>query len=264
MSLQDIEIVNLIPVKADLLIRKDKNIVAEVGQTGFDFIEQFARLKQVLLRGDGAGNIQMTRGGGDRYIRVALINIPGFAGNNIISGEFVQSHAQRFNNYTVKAQEDFSSPDFEADVAAVIGNTGTAIDTDVRSGRNLVFEAEENSTSAECIKRAAWESDLRRAKGTKLAYIILGHTATYTEPEDVEGFGFGKTTVLWEPNSLVNVADVFANVQAVMLIESVRYEISPPGGNTTELVLVPKDSYTIQASRDAVEARNSLIGNQDE
>jgi len=75
MSLQSIGITNLIPLSADLLIREDKNISSEIGQTGFEFIDQFARLKQVLLKGDGAGNIQMTRGGGDQSIKTALVNV---------------------------------------------------------------------------------------------------------------------------------------------------------------------------------------------
>jgi len=257
MGLQEIAITNLIPATSDLLIRADKNIASEVGQTGADFIDQFARLKQVLLKGDGSGNIQMTRGGGDQYIRVTLANVPGFDHNNIIKGQFVLSHTNRYNSYTVRSQEDFSA-DFDLDVSEGVGNSGTAVDNAIRVGRSLVFEAEENSTTQECKNRSAWESDLRRAKGTQFIVTILGHTATYTDP------GFGETTVLWSPNSLVRVADVFANIQALMLIESVRYQISEDEGTTTEMTLVPRDSYTVSAQRDAADARVSLIGDDDE
>lgn len=256
MGLQSIGITNLIPFSADLLIRENKNISSEIGQTGFEFIDQFARLKQVLLKGDGAGNIQMTRGGGDLAIKTALVNIPGQEENNIIRGGFVQSNVNRFNTYTVKSQEDFSSQGFDLNVGESVGNSGVAIDSQIRPGRNLVFEAEENSTSEECADRAAWESDLARAKGTRFAAIVAGYSVITTD-------ALGTARILWQPNVTVPVVDVFCNIRSIMLIESVRYQLSQGLGSVTEITLVPPDSYTILAERDASEARINLIGKED-
>ncbi len=258
MGLSSIGIVNLIPTSADLLIRETKNISSEIGQTGFEFIDQFARLKQVLLKGGGSGNIQMTRGAGDQIITAPLVNLPGRLENNVLSGSFLQSNAGRFNKYSVRAQEDFSSEDFDLEASESVANNGQAIDSDIRTGRNFIFEAEENSTSEECTNRAAWESDIRRAKGTALTLKVAGHTVTQTVP------GFGETTILWEPNARVPVVDIFSSINAIMLIESVHYQLSQAEGSTTEIALVPQDSYLILAEKDAAEARTSIMGKEDE
>ena len=256
MGLQSIGITNIIPSSADLLIRENKNISSEIGQTGFEFIDSFARLKQVLMLGDGRGNILLTRGGGDLAIKTALVNIPGIEENNIISGRFIQSHVNRFNKYIVRSQEDFSSLNFDLDVGEAVDNSGEAVDGDIRVGRNIVFEAEENSTSEECANRAAWESDLARARETKFAAIVVGYSVNQID-------ALGTSTILWQPNSRVPVVDVFCNIKSIMLIESVHYQLSQIRGSTTEITLVPPDSYSILAQRDAVEARINLIGKED-
>lgn len=256
MGLQSIGITNLMPASADLLIRENKNISSEIGQTGFEFIDQFARLKQVLLKGDGAGNIQMTRGGGDFTIKTALVNIPGQKENNIIRGEFIQSNVNRFNTYTVRSQEDFSALNFDLDVGNSVGNSGIATDSKIRTSRNIVFEAEENSTSKECADRATWESDIARAKGTKFAAVVIGYSVITTD-------ALGTLRVLWQPNATVPIVDVFSNIRSIMLIESVHYQLSRSLGSITEIILVPPDSYTILAERDASEARINLIGKED-
>lgn len=257
MGLNAIQIINLLPSGTDLTIRATKNIVSEIGQTGFDFIDQFARLKQVLLRGDGAGNIQMTRGGGDQRITTALVNVPGRPENNILSGSFLQSHADRFNKYTVRSQEDFSSEGFDLDVDEAVSNAGEGLDAEIRATRNLVFESEENSTSEEAAERAKWEANLRRARATKFVAVVPGYSVRQTD-------ALGTSQILWQPNAKVPLVDVFSNIASQMLISDVNYRLSQSSGSTTEITLVPPDAYTIQASRDAAEARNSLIGKEDD
>lgn len=256
MNLNEIEIINLLPANADTEIRVTKNLSSEIGQTGFEFVNEFAKLKQVLLRGDGKGNILMTRGGGDQRIFANLINLPGDTRNNIITGKYSASTFDRYNSYTFVSQEDYSA--VQADPEDGTNNSGVAIDTAIRSTRTIIIEAEENSTSEECAKRAAWEANIQRSRAKDAEIKVSGHSVFETGP-----LSSGKST-LWEINSIVGVVDILLNIDSKMLIESIIYKLSLSEGSITELVLVPPDSYLIEASRSAQEARTSLIGKEDD
>ena len=257
MGLNDIQIINLLPTSADIKIREVKNISSEIGQSGFDFIDPFARLKKILLSDDGNGNILMTQGSGNPIRDIALINVSGTEKSNIISGRFSYSHTNRFNKYSVRSQEDFSAPDFDLDPADSVDNSGEATDPNIRSTRRFTFESEENSTSKECADRAAWESNLRAAQSVTFIALVLGHTVQQTD-------SFGTSSLLWGVNSKIRVVDIFSNINSFMLIQSIEFQFSLASGSRTEITLVPPDSYAIQASRDAKDAALFLIGKPDE
>ena len=245
MGLSHIGIVDRVHNTVDTCINNGKNISTEVGQTGFEFVDPYAQLKQILLRGDGKGNIILSSGNfTNRLHKSVLINLreEGLATfrnlrNNIVSGSFTKSQTERFNTYTIRSQEDLSSTDKPPSEA--VNNSGSATDSEIRKTRRLTFETEENSTPRESNDRAAWESNIRRAQGKTFTLVTPGHSVA----EDGE-------IILWAPYSLVGVKETFSNIDAIMLIESVEYSLSLNGGTTTQITLVPKDSYLLQAERE--------------
>jgi len=223
---------------------EELDISAEIGQTGFEFIEPYSRARQVLLTTDGEGNLRLVRAGTGRA-GTALINKIGGSQNNILSGSFSINNSNRFNKYIVKSQDVFSGDNVSADPIDGIDNEGEATDSEIRTTRIKVFEAEENMDAESATNRAAWESNLNRAKSKKLSVNVQGHSAN---------------DVVWEPNQLVSVTDDFSNIQSDMLIEQVDYQYGNNSGSITALSLVPPDSYLVQAEVDANEARLAILG----
>jgi len=223
---------------------EELDISAEIGQTGFEFIEPFSRARQVLLTTDGAGNLRLARAGTGRA-GIALINKIGGNQNNILSGSFSINNSNRFNKYIVKSQDVFSGENVSADPTDGIDNEGQATDSEIRTSRVKIFEAEENMDAESAGRRAAWESNLNRAKAKKLSVNVQGHSAN---------------GVVWEPNQLVSVADDFSDIQSDMLIEQVDYQYDNNSGSITGLSLVPPDSYLVQAEVDAEQARLAILG----
>ncbi|MEK0324574.1 MAG: hypothetical protein QQN63_02625, partial [Nitrosopumilus sp.] len=78
-------------------------------------------------------------------------------------------------------------------------------------------------------------------------------TATITLP------GNSANNELWIPNRLVDINDVFLNINSEMLIKSVTYSQSLSGGSTTKLDLITPDAYTLEASQSSLsKKRNNL------
>lgn len=224
---------------------EELDISAEIGQTGFEFIEPFSRARQVLLTSDGQGNLRLVRAGTRRSGSALVNKIDGGSQNNILSGSFSIDNSNRFNKYIAKSQDVFSGENVSADPADGIDNEGEATDSEIRTSRVKIFEAEENMDSDSAGRRAAWDSNLNRAKAKKLSVQVQGHNAN---------------GVVWEPNQLARVADDFSDIQSDMLIEQVEYQYDNNSGSTTNLSLVPPDSYLVQAEVSAEQARLAILG----
>lgn len=242
MELTDIKVID--EVNPDPF-SEEFEITAEIGQTGFDFIEPFTRVKQVLITTDGAGNLKIVRAGTD-YSGGGLINRVNEKENkenNIISASYSISDVERFNAYIVKSQEVFSAEKVESAPDDGTDIQGIATDPEIRKARVIIFEAEENVDAKGAGERAGWEANLRRARATSLSVKVQGHSA-------------GK--LVYSPNQLINILDDFTT-HSEMLIESVESTFDIGSGSLTSLTLVPKDSYTIGLELAAKQARIDIL-----
>lgn len=218
-------------------------ISASVGDKAFQFLEKFARIKQALLTTDGQGNLVIERGSTKKLV-TQLINIPGNALSNILKGSSTVDLTKRYSLYKCKGDLNVSSGISEEAFTNISSQQGEATDTSIRSSRILEFNAEENSASGTCADRATWEANVRRARSI---------TATITLP------GNSANNELWIPNRLVDINDVFLNINSEMLIKSVTYSQSLSGGSTTKLDLITPDAYTLEASQSSLsKKRNNL------
>ncbi len=222
---------------------------AEIGSTVFEFIEKYARKRQVLLTTDGDGNIVLARAGKTSAI-ATLQNIKNGVDNNILSGNINYDFTQRFNKYTMESQQNPSALSFGADVSVpnVPVQTGTDTDDHIRSSRQLQIMTGSSDTGGDLKNLATWHANLRRIRSADYSVVVQG----FHQDE--------AATTLWIPNILVQVVDNFADVSATLLIKSVEYNFNITAGSTTTINLVDKDAYTLEANISSAEERVNSKG----
>lgn len=215
---------------------------AEVGQNAFEFLELYARKRQVLLTTDGIGNLVLARAS-TVVFPGKLRNVVDSNENNIIDATLDTDDTQRFYKYV--AQSQLNPYDLDIGAADVSSQNGQATDSAIRKSRILEFNAEESQDSFTGEDRAKWESNIRRARSISYSPRVQGHNVS------------GK---IWTPNTLVEIEDQFSDINATMLIRALSYEQSIDRGSTTRLDLTYKDAYTLQAEQDAREATTNNQG----
>lgn len=251
-SLDDNGLVNIEVINEAGTIENFKEtefVSSEIGQTVFDFIETYARKRQVLLTTNGNGDIVIARTG-TTFAATVLQNKIGGNSNNILSGRISYDETQRFNKYVVQSQQNPGALSFGADVTLgnVVDQNGEAEDTEIRTTRQLEITSKTSDTNVDLGNLALWNTNLRRARSTNYSVNVQGF------------FQDELQTLLWEPNILVKVDDEFADVSSILLIKSVDFNLSVSGGSITTLNLVAKDSYSLQAELDASESRANKQG----
>lgn len=204
----------------------------EVGQNAFDFIEKLARKRQVLLTTDGDGNIVITRSGTD-LAPVALQNVIGGANNNIEGASVSYNQTSRYNKYIVASQMNPVALNLSGDASAKTisdQKSDQVIDSEIRTSRQLIIQAENASSAGQALDRAKWEANIRKTRS-----IVYSTTL----PNFSEG---GK---LWMPNQLTSIKDDFAGIDAEMLVNTVTFSLDTSGAST-DLAFVDKNAYTLK------------------
>jgi len=217
---------------------------ASVGEGLFDFIEKYARKRQVLLSSDGDGNIVLNRAGTSRALTPLLNKLNGQS-NNIKSGNISYDTTQRFNKYIMQSQLNNSavSNSSGTNTQDAVSQEGQATDNKIRASRQIELVSNSSDSSVTLKDLASWHANLRRVRGTIYDVVVQGF---YQDESN---------TRLWVNNELVRVEDDFADVKATLLIRSVRYKFDLESGSTTKLSLVDKDAYTLEANISNAEQR---------
>lgn len=182
------------------------------GETVFSNIESHSRQREQLLH---------TRGDAVLYIgkiEPVPINARIEEGVNLKQGSANHTNKDRFHKIITKSQQSGKPAE-----------SSEWIDEDVRSPRVRIVRAEKPVTSTVCKNRAHWESQLRKAKGTKASITVQGW---YYAP--------GK---LWDIRQTLPVISQRLMLNDTMMIESVNYEAGE-SGTLTKLELVPPEVYS--------------------
>ena len=250
-GLTDIEVINNVSGLAPF---KDGDIEsAEVGESRFEYMERYSRKRQVLLTGDGSGNIVITRSGATNA-QTSLLNVIGGDNNNIKSGRTSYSGTGLFNRYVVRSQQNPVALEGAGSITAseLVSQSGEATDSEVRASRILEIRPDQSGSNNDSKQFATWSKNIARAKSFGYSAVVQGHY------QDEAG------TRLWAPNEIVSVKDDFAGmesrVDAKLLIKSVEYKLSDSEGSTTEITCVDKNSYTLQAEQDLRDSRANDLG----
>ena len=218
-------------------------IASGVGENAFSFLERLARKQQVLLTSDSDSNVVITRSE-PTSIDATLRNTVPTRGttfftskapstNNIISASVRYDNTQRFRSYSVKSSLN-TSLGFAGNtsISDVVDQSGTIEDLEVRKGRQLIIVAEKSSSNGQAKERATWEANIRKARSQIYTVVVQGYRSD--------------SGVLWSVNNLVSIVDEFSDINAQMLINSVKFMFSAAEGSRTEIGFVPKDSYQVK------------------
>jgi prophage tail gpP-like protein len=197
------------------------------GETVYEAIERLCRMRAVLATSSPQGNLVITRAGADR----AATRLE--RGENILEASAVFSHLDRFQSYQVKGQQPGGDYLSSSAVAQVLGK---AKDSKVRRHRPLLVLAEQASDQGSAKDRAAWEANIRAARGRRVSITVQGWRETSN----------GR---LWSPNRIVEVSDDWLGVQRDMLITSVEYRYSDQGSFTL-LEMMPPGAFDLRAEPD--------------
>ncbi len=209
-------------------------ISPEPGDNAFEFIEKWARKRQVLLTPNGDGNVVITRGSATR-IDAFLIHRVNSDDNNVISWKVKYDLTTRFNRYKMPSQLNLVALILAGltttDAIVEQGGGNPVEDGNIREGRQMIIVPETNSSDSETRKRAEWEKNIRKARSRIYSAVVDGYQ--------------NQTGDLWRVNRLIRVDDVFAGIDSVMLVDSVIYKLTEDKGSTTDVSLVNRDAYTL-------------------
>lgn len=233
--------------ETDLFNAAEDLIAPKPGKPIFDFLEKYARKRNVLLTSDSDGNIVITQS--TQALSGAIVqNIIGSNRNNILAGNITYDTTGRFNTYKFASSLNPTALNLAGaiDLAAVVDQSGGITDAEVRKTRQLILIAETPFSDGQCETRARWEANIRRARSATYSATVQGY-----ENQNGE---------LWEVNTLVSVKDDFAGINDQMLLDSVTFNISLDGGSTTNLGFVDKEAYTLALSEPVTQTTSVGLG----
>lgn len=224
---------------------KSELVSSEAGKTAFSFIEQYCRKRQVLCASDGDGNIVLQRSS-TTLLPVPIVRQVSGGNNNVLASSVDCDWTGRFNQVTVKSQ--FNPSVCEDTVETNVDYGDHDNDTKIRESRKMVMVAESSTDTLTAKERATWEVNIRRARSIIYKASVVGFTT------QLEG------STLWWPNMLVKVKDDYCDINAQMLIKDVEFSISESGGSITNLTLVAKDAFSLQAVMDEAQENANNLG----
>jgi prophage tail gpP-like protein len=210
----------------------------DYGAKVFDFLEKYAKKRQVLLTTNGDGDIIFTRAPLNKFKTSLLLdrNNP----STILKGRIKYDNTKRFHKYVCTTQDNPSSLADAISLPSVIAGSddegGIAIDDQIRDSRIYHFEAEFSSDQKPLKDRAIWEANFRKSQSEQRVYTVQGHIAKEDEQ-------------IWKPGYTVLVVDELADLNSFLLISSVNYRFSLETGALTILKLLPEIAFSLLISK---------------
>lgn len=191
------------------------------GESAFEALDRYCRMRKLLLMPDGKGGLLITRTGRTRA------TTPLVQGRNILRASGTLDASQRFSEYIVRAQGNYSEDgdgEAEAHIEARVKDPGMPR----YRPKLIIADADANTASAK--ERATWECNTAIGKAT---------ACTIT----VQGWRQAPGAALWTPNLLVQVDAPFLRMNGLMLIRQVTYTRDLNGGTTAELEIASPQAF---------------------
>ncbi len=195
----------------------------DIGQPIWEFLEELARIKAVLLVSNSGGNLVITRAGS------ALADVALELGVNILAASGTFSHRNVFSEYTVCAQQA-SNPLTLVDSTAKTQPKAT-VASDLERHRPNVLSADNPSDTAACKTRAEWQKNVSESRAESVVYTV-------------QGWRQKDGGILWQPNSLVSVKDGWMDWNGQFLMPETRIVLDE-NGSFTELKVTPKSAFDL-------------------
>lgn len=225
---------------------------SEVTETIFEFLERYARKRQVVLTSNGDGNLVITRSGQTKspFKLIRLLEDTENQ-NTVLSSRYRSDISQRFNRYIVKSQINSSSAGLFDTTSAedATNKEGRATDDEIRASRTLTIIHESSGDTKELQEMATWTARFRKSRGKPYGC-------------NVQGFIVPNTQTTWEPNVLFDVTDEKYSVNEDLLLREVSYEFSLQSGSIVSLNFVPSNAYSVELERPIAEQQTSSFGSK--
>lgn len=241
-TLKELIELTLIQLGSNLKVVQQKGLIIEpfvdtqdlaspdIGQNAFEFAENLARKRQVLLSSTPEAEILITQSEGNKIDAFLRHKIDDNT-NNVKSDSFSFDSTGRFNVYRISTQSNLvtSVNSGESSNSDIVNQLGQIKDDDIRPGRQFVLLAE--NAGANPFNRAKWQRDIDRARGNVYSATVKGFRNQIGD--------------IWKVNTIINVTSDYAGISADMLVHSVEFNLSNTGGRSTVLSLVDKNSFTL-------------------
>jgi prophage tail gpP-like protein len=218
---------------------KGEIIASETGETGFIFIEKYAKKRQLLVTTDGDGNILFARTAKNPIKTV--LNINSNTQPIIKDVKVHYDNSKRFYKYIVNTQTNLAGAttsleedDFEPE--QVVHKSSVAYDEGARKSRimNLMASEESYANTKDLQNRANYEANIRRARAFSYVVTVQGFTPI-NDPKTI-----------WKPNLLVQVIDDYSGpLVKKLLVKEIDYSYEVKTGSICRITLVDPDSYSV-------------------
>ena len=215
-----IKVINKVGI---LNLEANETIKTEQGQSIFDFLDNYAKKLQVLLKMDRNGNLNIIREDNDVVKNMLINNYT--ADTNILSSRLKLKTIDRFN-----VIEIYSQGNNKTHSKTGISQKGKATDPQIRSTRRKILTMNTASESKSLKALAEWNIQLRKAKGSRYTCTTLGF--------------YSSNNTLWQPNTLVDIIDYDMEVKGTFLIQGVTFNQTLQG-SFTNLDIVEQGSFSV-------------------
>lgn len=195
----------------------------DAGQPVWEYIEELARIRAVLIISNAQGGITITRTG-TRFAHTALV-----LGKNILSCKAKRSHRSLFSDYTVAAQQPLLGGSAEDTSQSQANAKGFA-----RRFRPQLIHADNPGDTAACSARADWQARVNYGRSQSIVYTVSDW--------------FQDNGKLWQPNQLISITDPYNRLNnATMLITQTRHQLQASTGKTCQLSVMPPQAFELMA-----------------
>jgi len=197
----------------------------DIGQPIWEFLEELARLKAILLISDADGNLVMTRAGSTVSATSLVL------GKNVKSASGSFSQQQLFSDYIVCGQVA-NNPATKQTSKDNTQPKASISSTQTMRYRPLTISSDNQADQFTCETRARWQRNVNESRSQNLNYTVQGWRQKQDGP-------------LWQANELVHVNDPWMGVDKQFLIVETRMKFGS-SGSTTELHLMPKNAFSVR------------------
>jgi len=227
------------------IFNKSDKISASLGMNVFDMIQKYCKKRQVLCSTNGDGNIVLQRAG-TKQIANYLLNELSNTTNNILSVSLSENTSNSFNKIVVISPHNSNTSVNKN--KSVEDITTFSTNKNIRTSRITVVLTDSGLNKTQAKDLADWYINIKRARQIGLSL-------------NIQGFGYDSNddTKIWEPNQLINIKDTLLNIDASMLIKSVKYNFSNDG-SITELELTNRDAYNVVAVEPEIYSKHYNVG----
>lgn len=212
--------------------------IATLTEYGHDWLDKWAKKRQVVLNTDGKGNLvidrnQKKRGAGGLFKLFEDSPI-----NNVKKASYKNSDKGRHNETNCAGQKSTNDPYWEtrpkgdepAQANPLSENVGKAKDSSVRPERKIHYRARHGVEGKTPKDAARWRANLARARN-------------YTYEATVSGFEMAPGE-LWWPGVIIPVRDDHFLISDEMFVKEVTFEKTWDGGAVTTVHCTAQDAFS--------------------